>query len=122
MDINRAKQIIMDNTKVEGSSFIYYLHEKSVFDVEGFWDLYDSIVALVECNEEKTPEMTKNLTDTYQRILKYFLFHFDPADLYSIENFPKVYIGYIERMEYALMAYYTGNMRLVEEDMFELQR
>jgi hypothetical protein len=55
-------------------------------------------------------------------MLKYSMFHFDPADGYVIEGFPKEYIGYIERMEYALMAYYSGNMKLVQEDMFELQR
>lgn len=122
MDVNQAKQIIQDNYKFEGNSFIYYLHEKSAFDKGGFWAFYDSLVALVECEEVKTPELTRQITEIYQRILKYFMFHFDPSDLYTIEGFPKVYIGYIERIEYALMAYYSGNMRLVIEDDFELKR
>lgn len=122
MDVNQAKQIIQDNYKCEGNSFIYYLHEKSAFDKEGFWAFYDSVVALVECEELKTPELTRQIAEVYQLILKYFMFHFDPAELYVIEGFPKVYIGYIERMEYALMAYYSGNMKLVIEDDFELKR
>lgn len=122
MDTNQAIKIIHDNYKCEGNSFIYNLHEKSAFDKEGFWAFYDSVVALVECAEVKTPELTREIAETYQRILKYFMFHFDPADAFVIEGFPKVYIGYIERIEYALMAYYSGNMRLVIEDDFELKR
>ena len=122
MDTNQAICIIHDNYKCEGNSFIYYLHEKSAFDKEGFWAFYDSVVALVECGELKTAELTREITGVYQLILKYFVFHFDPADGYAIEGFPKVYIGYIERIEYALMAYYSGNMRLVIEDDFELKR
>lgn len=122
MDINQAIQIIHDNYKCEGNSFIYYLHEKNTFDAEGFWAFYDSVVALVEREELKTSELTREITSVYQLILKYFMFHFDPADGYVIEGFPKEYIGYIERIEYALMAYYSGNMRLVIEDDFELKR
>ena len=122
MNIDQAKQIILENSKAEGNSLVFYLHERGVLDTEGFWDFYDSIVTLVECTEEKTPEMTRLITETYQRMLKYFMFHFDPGDEYKIENFPKDYIGYLERIEYALMAYYSGNMRLVDEDIFELKR
>lgn len=122
MDINTAKQIIINNHNADNNSLMYFLHEKNYFSKELFWEYFDSIVALVSDESTKTPEFAKYITDNYQRILKYFVFHFDPDDNFIIEGFPKNYLPYIERLEYALMAYYTGNKRLVSEDIFELQR
>ncbi len=62
------------------------------------------------------------ITQSYQRLLKYIIFHFDPNDNYVLENFPENYIDYLERMEYALMAYFNGNVKLIEDEIFELQK
>jgi hypothetical protein len=121
MDKTTAKQIITDNHNAANGSFIYLLHEKSRFSPERFWDYYDSVAALVT-TDDKTPELTKLITDNYQRILKYLVFHLDPDDDYVIKDFPKNYMPYIERLEYVLMAYHTIDTRLISEDIFELKR
>ena len=122
MDKNKAKQIILNNHNADKNSFMYFLHEKNYFSDKLFWEYYDSIVALVMTDKDKTPELTKQITGNYQRILKYFVFHFDPDDSYVLKDFPIKYVEYMERLEYALMAYYSGNIKLISEEIFELQR
>lgn len=122
MDKNKAKQIILNNHNADKNSFMYFLHEKKCFFYKLFWEYYDSIVALVMADKDKTPELTKQITDNYQRILKYFVFHFDPNDSYVLKDFPPNYVEYMERLEYALMAYYSGNIKLISDEIFELQR
>ena len=123
MDKEKAKQILLDNRNAENSSFIYYIHERDCFDRKAFWEYYDSIAALVTA--EKTPELTRLITDTYQGILKYFIWHFSPKDSYRMKDFPSNYSEYIERLDYVLTAYHLGKADMVSEDReksFELQR
>lgn len=120
--VEDAKRIIHSNYIGENNSFMFFLHEKDFFSVEAFWEFYDSITALALCNEEKSIEITEQITQIYQRLLKYIIFHFDPNDDYVLENFPKNYIDYLERIEYAIMAYFRGNAKLIDNDIFELQK
>lgn len=122
MTVEIAKQIIFDNYKGKNNSFMFYLHEKNNFSAEMFWDFYESITAMALCSEEKTNEITEQITQCYQRLLKYIVFYFDPNDDYVLENFPMNYIDYMERMDYALMAYFSGNAKLIDDDIFALQR
>lgn len=117
-----AKQIMLDNYKIENNSFMFLLHEKNYFSEEAFWKFYESITALALCGEEQSMEITEQITQNYQRLLKYIVFHFDPNDDFVLENFPKNYIDYLERIEYALMAYFRGNVKLIDNDIFELQK
>ena len=117
-----AKRIILDNYKIENNSFMFFLHEKNYFFEKAFWEFYESITALVLCNEEKSIEITEQIVQSYQRLLKYIVFHFDPDDNYVLENFPKNYVDYLERIEYAIMAYHCGNAKLTDDDIFELQK
>ena len=117
-----AKQIMLDNYKIENNSFMFFLHEKNYFSEEAFWEFYESITALALCNEEKSIEITEQITQNYQRLLKYIVFHFDPNDDFTLENFPENYVDYLERIEYALMAYFRGNVKLIDNDIFELQK
>ena len=34
----------------------------------------------------------------------------------------QTYVDYLERIEYALMAYFRGNVKLIDNDIFELQK
>lgn len=122
MTVELAKQIVFDNFKGKNNSFLFYLHEKNDFSVERFWEFYESITAMVLCGEEKTNEITEQITQCYQRLLKYIVFHFDPNDDYVLENFPVNYIDYLERIDYAVMAYFVGNAKLIDENIFELQK
>lgn len=122
MEAKTAIQIILNNYKGENNSFIYFLHEKNYYSKEAFWELYESIAALTLCGVEKSIEMIEQITQIYQRLLKYIVFHFDPNDLFTLENFPSNYIDYLERIEYALMAYSKGNVKLIDNYIFELQK
>lgn len=122
MELETAVQIIADNYKGENNSFIYYLHEKNLHAEEAFWELYDSIAALTLCGAEKSIAMTEQIAQIYHRFLKYIIFHFDPNDAFVLENFPQNYVDYLERMEYALMAYSTGSIRLISHNAFALQK
>lgn len=122
MKVEDAKRIIHSNYKAENNSFMFFLHEKELFSEEAFWEFYESITALVLCNEEKSIEITEQIVQSYQRLLKYIVFHFDPDDNFVLENFPKNYVDYLERIEYAIMAYHSGNAKLTDDDIFELQK
>ena len=122
MKVEIAKQIILNNYRGENNSFMFFLHEKNFFSEEAFWEFYESITAMVLCGEEKSIEITEQITQNYQRLLKYIIFHFDTNDDFVLENFPRSYIDYLERIEYALMAYFSGNAKLIDNDIFELQK
>lgn len=117
-----AKRIILDNYKVEINSFMFFLHEKNYFSEEAFWEFYESITVLTLCGEEQSIEIVEQITQNYQRLLKYIVFHFDPDDDFTLENFPENYVDYLERIEYAIMAYFRGNAKLIDDDIFELQK
>ena len=121
MEIEKARKIISDNYNCNENSFVYFLHEECHFSIEKFWEYYESIASFVGVNE-KNAEITREITDSYQRILKEIIFHFDPMDLAVMDNFPENYTDYIERIDYALLAYYTGNLDLLDNEKFELQR
>ena len=39
-----------------------------------------------------------------------------------MDNFPDNYTDYIERIDFALLAYYTDNIDLLDDEKFELQK
>ena len=56
------------------------------------------------------------------KILKEYIYHFDPNDLTELKNFPENYTQYIERIEFAQAAYYRNNLALIDDSIFDLQR
>ena len=120
MNTEEAQKVIFDNDNCNENSFIYYLHEECYFSIEKFWEFYDSIVTLI--GKKKNPEITKRITQIYQRILKEMIYHFDPMDIAVMDNFPENYTDYIERIDFALLAYYTDNIDLVDDGKFSLQK
>lgn len=121
MTVEHAKQILLDNYKTKNNSFMFYLHERGYFSEEKFWEFYESVTVLV-INNVNSSEITAQITNSYQNLLRYIIFHFDPKDDYVLDNFPGNYIDYLERIEYALMAYSSGNVKLIDDDIFELKK
>ncbi len=122
MDLCRAKQILQDNFECKENCFIYFLYEKNLF-VEGrFWEYYDSIAFLAKSDDEKTMDIAMQITESYQKILTLFICHFDPNDGYAMDNIPQNYNEYFERIEYVIWAYFKGNVKQIDDSMFELQR
>lgn len=111
MTIENASKVILDNYFCNENSFVYYLHEKSYFSNEKFWEFYESITAFA--SKEKDVEITRKITSIYQKILKELIYHFDPIDVSVLANFPENYNDYIERLDLALLAYYTDNVDLL---------
>lgn len=122
MNAETAGQILLSNYKCENDSFMFFLHERNFFCEKAFWAFYDSIAALASYIEERTFEKAEQITQCYQRLLKYIIFHFDPDDDYILSDFPVNYIDYMERIEYAVMAFFGGNASLTDDDIFELKR
>ena len=100
----------------------YNFFEKNYFFEKAFWEFYESITALTLCGEERSMEIAQQITQNYQRLLKYIVFHFDPNDDLTLETFPGNYVDYLERIEYAIMAYFRGNVKLIDNGIFELQK
>lgn len=123
MTIAASRKIISDNCFCEENSFVFLLHECCQFSVEKFWEYYDSIAALAGIDiTEKNFELTMQINLGYHRILKEIIAHFDPNDGVVFEKFPSNYYGYIERLDFAVLAYFSGDISLVDDKRFELQR
>ena len=44
----------------------------------------------------------------------------DPNDIAHFDGFPKNYTDYIERLDFAVLAYFNGDLSLVSDERFEL--
>ena len=108
MNIEQAKQLLLDNYNGEGESFVFFLNEKSLFRPEKFREYYESIIAFAESEEDKSPEIAKLVSRSYQAILRFIISHLDPKDSYVITDFPDNYFDYLEEIEYAQAVYYNG--------------
>ena len=98
MNTEEAQKVIFDNDNCSENSFIYFLHEECYFSIEKFWQFYDSIIAWV--GKEKKADITRKITEIYQKMLKEMIYHFDPMDISVIANFPENYTEYIERIDF----------------------
>ncbi|MDE7479396.1 MAG: hypothetical protein K2M91_15925 [Lachnospiraceae bacterium] len=102
IDINgRIKQLIEDNYKATNSSFLFYLHERDMFDIDAFSRLLDGINGL----EEKQEELLEQLHFIFSEILKHIIYHFDPNDTSRITNLPDDYWEYLLDLENAIGRY-----------------
>lgn len=121
MNTLKAIEIINNNYLGNDGSLTCSLYNDSYFSIKKFWEYYDSIVQLVNVffyNDD----MTVKISLSYQRILKEIIYHFSPQDISVIKNFPEDYNSYIERLDFAVLAYYTRNPEMLNDDGFELQR
>lgn len=93
--------MIKDNFKATNISFLYYLHERNLFDTDAFAKLIDDINAL----EEKQEDVLERLRFIQIEILKHIVYHFDPKDGSRITNLPDDYWEYLTELEYAIGRY-----------------
>lgn len=123
MSIEEAKKIILDNYYAKNCSFVYFLHEECYFSVEKFWEYYESVAALAGLDmSQKNLELTMYISCSYQIILQEIIFHFDPNDVAVMEKFPSNYTAFIERIDFAVRAYFLNDISLLEDEGFELQK
>lgn len=123
MSIETAKKIISDNYYAQNDSFVYFLHEECCFSVDKFWEYYESIATLAGLDmEEKNLELTMHISCSYQRILQEMIFHFDPNDVAVMGKFPTNYTEFVERIDFAVRAYFLNDISLLEDEGFGLQK
>lgn len=115
-----SKQIIQNNYSGKKGTFHASLNDENCFRTDLFWELYESIAALVE-HRVYSNELAAQISSVYQRMLKEMIWHFSSTDSSVIANMPENYDDYIERMDCAVEAYMrrTG---IPDEKLFELRR
>src|SRR6185503_6433227 len=97
-------KILQDNERGVNQSFIYFLNEKVSFNEPAFWQLYNSIIGVIEKPLANT--VNRELARTLCRIQAYILTgiiqHLSPEEsATTINNFPAEKIeAYIERLAY----------------------
>ena len=121
MNTERAMQIICDNHKCKENSFLWLLFEKELFSREQFWLLYDSIEFLVTAHI-RSEILDEQIVGCVERFMKELIFHFDPHDMSVLEGLPEDHMAYQERLEAVQNAYLRGDVRLLSDDRFELQK
>lgn len=121
MNMETAITVISDNYHGNEGSFVDLLYNDCCFSDLKFWEFYDSIALLVRCGHDDR-EVFAQINFVYQRILKEMIYHFSPTDLAVMEHFPENYDDYIERLDFAVLAYHMKNPDLLDDEKFFLQR
>lgn len=101
-----AEQVLQDNFEKKNNSFLYLLHEKSLFDKEKFRQLHDAIRSVAEKDVEISRNAQK-IAFIYGLTLKCFLYHFDKNDKFKITNLPENYNKMIEFLDKSVEYYFT---------------
>jgi len=120
---NNAIVILIANDSGQEDSFVFYLHEKNYFHENSYWDLYNSIVDIIELTKNKQHldrEITKMISKVFSFIFRSFMWNFCSYDQYSINGLPSEdkFPDYIERLEFVYRAYFES--RSVREESFEI--
>ena len=110
------------NASCSENSLVYDLYERDRFSKKRFWEFYDCVIILAKdaLKNGRDIETAGKITWAYQRILKEIIWHFDKKDLSDLKKFPKDYNGYIERLDCAVNAYFSGVF--ADEKGFSLKR
>lgn len=96
-----ARRLIEENYKATNNSFLCFLHEKDLFDIDAFVQLLDSINSL----EEGKANVLEQLNFIQKETLKHIIYHFDPDDNSRITNLPEDYWAYLSGLEDAVGKY-----------------
>ena len=80
------------------NTFLYLLHEESIFDEDLFHEYMESVSCVDNENTEK--EVIKKIILHNEYIMLSAICHFLPDDLYTIKNFPSRMSDYIAKIDY----------------------
>ena len=89
---------IRKNVQLEEGTFLYYLHEESLFHEES----YKELCAYIEGVESISLEEFKELIFLHHQVIRHLVYHFDPVDIVELRDFPKDYWEVIDRMDSAV--------------------
>lgn len=121
MTIDQAKHVIEANYSMKENSLALLMYEDCIFSTDAFWSFYDAIACVTRAFV-KNEVLTTQITVAYQKILKELIYHFAPNDVAVMEHLPTNYNEYIERLDYAVLAYLDNKTEWLDDEMFDLQR
>lgn len=121
MTIDQAKHVIEANYSMKENSLALLMYEDCIFSTDAFWSFYDAIACVTRAFV-KNEVLTTQITVAYQKILKELIYHFAPNDVAVMEHLPTNYNEYIERLDYAVLAYLENKPEWLDDEMFDLQR
>lgn len=119
MTLEQAKKILEDNYLMQENTLCYLLHEECKFSINTFWEFYDAISCVTKACA-KSEEVTKHITVGYQTFLKEIIYHFAPNDVAVMDDFPKNYNNYIERLDFAVRAYLENSPQWLDDARYTL--
>lgn len=90
--------LIDDNAFAENNSFLYYLHEESLFDIDRLHDL----CSYIQTRNSVTLKELRQLYFIQNQTVRHIAYHFDPRDGCEISNLPQDYWEYIEILDHAI--------------------
>lgn len=111
-------EVLNNNDRADKGSFIYFLHERNMFETKAFWEYYECLINITKesRNTILDREISKKIFRTYSYLLKSTIYHLVKNDYYKIKEFPTEKIGkFIERLE-AVIEGYFGDYIINEEN------
>lgn len=123
MTIEDAIQILKKNENALDNSFMFFLHEHSVFDSVLFWDLYNALMIVGHSTQQLVKEESqKSAFWIYRSILFNIIYHFDPIDgAKKIKHFPDSNLAlYLEVIEWVFNPIIQGAKANDWRQQFEL--
>ena len=121
MTIDQAKRIIAANYSMQENTLTLLMYDDCAFSTDAFWAFYDAIACVTKACV-KNEVLTTQITVGYQKFLKEIIYHFAPNDVAAMKHFPENYNSYIERLDYAVLAYLENKPEWLDDKMFDLQR
>ncbi|MFI3202034.1 MAG: hypothetical protein R3Y54_11035 [Eubacteriales bacterium] len=93
-------QILIDNISASNNSFVYYLQEKELFEIEHFNTMCEAIILVdEELSFKERGGITGDVHSLTTKILYHLLNHFNPDNLYSIKNLPTNFQEYLNKLD-----------------------
>ena len=124
MTVNKARLVLHKNANCSENSLVYSLYKRGRFSRKRFWEFYDCVITLAKdaLKNGRDINTAEKITKVYQWVLKEIIYHFDKKNGFTaLKKFPnKKYHVYLERLDYAVNAYFNG--KFFDEKIFFLQR
>ena len=100
--------VIIKNVKGLENTFMYELHENSIFNKELLMGLIFEIIDLVRkaqegnLSDKSLLNSFKDLFRIYEITSSYLKCHYKPNDVYHIKDLPEDYVEYVNRLVFVM--------------------
>ena len=118
MDVITAKKILRDNCSGEEGTLTNSMNDRNTFSEEYFRELFESIAGIAS-HGLYNEELSEQISTCVQWFLKELIYHFDPGDGSVVKDLPKNYVGYVELLDIAQMAYFKKDPNILADCGFD---